>query len=482
MKDPRPPSSPPLPVDDDAAAAFLRAHAGDKTLGPIDFADPLVAASVIVAYHYMRDVERSLHYWHGEFWRFLGAHYQPHSLADLREIVYPLGHNAQKPVHKKHVDDVVDALRAVTNLADLYEPPCWLLFDNGDPKPSEVIPLANGLLDVATRRLLPCTPRFFAMHSVPYQFDPEAPTPDRFLAFLRDLWGDDQESIGLLQEWFGYCLLPVTELQKMLLLLGPIRSGKGTIIRLLQALLGKVNTASPTLGSLAQPFGLAPLLGKLLAVISDVRLSGRMDIATVVENLLRISGEDAVTIPRKYLPDITTTLSTRVMLVSNEVPWFTDGSAAIASRFLILETTRSFFDQEDVHLTAALIEELPGVFLWALDGLDRLRERGRFVQPAGGVEVRDQMGLLASPVRAFFDSCVDQGDPAAETVVGDLYAAWKRWSETNGYKHAGSAQTFGRDLRAAFPRVRVVQHRVPGGSTVRCYAGVRLRDAQLPNA
>jgi putative DNA primase/helicase len=169
------------------------------------------------------------------------------------------------------------------------------------------------------------------------------------------------------------------------------------------------------------------------------------------------------------------------MLVSNEIPWFTDGSAAIASRFLILETTRSFFDHEDIHLTESLIEELPGVFLWALDGLDRLRERGRFVQPAGGVEVRDQMGLLASPVRAFFDACVDLGDPAAETVVGDLYAAWKRWSDTNGYKHAGSAQTFGRDLRAAFPRVRVVQNRVPGGSVVRCYVGVGLRDAQLPN-
>ena len=58
----------------------------------------------------------------------------------------------------------------------------------------------------------------------------------------------------------------------MLLLIGPTRSGKGTIARMLTALIGSGHVAGPTLASLGTNFGLSPLLGKPLAIISDARL------------------------------------------------------------------------------------------------------------------------------------------------------------------------------------------------------------------
>ena len=91
-----------------------------------------------------------------------------------------------------------------------------------------------------------------------------------------------------------------TSQQKMLLIVGPKRSGKGTIGRVLQALLGHSNVVGPTLASLQTNFGLAPLIGKPLAIISDARLGGRSDQASIAERLLSISGEDAVTIDRKF--------------------------------------------------------------------------------------------------------------------------------------------------------------------------------------
>lgn len=450
--------------------------------GPyVDFSDPKTAASVVTFDRFMWtdgvDAARKAYFWRNEFWVWDGVRYHVLPIADVRELLYRVGHYSNKPLRKRHVDDVIDALRAILNLSDAIEPCCWLQGGEGQPNPSLLIPMANGLFCVDTRTLLKPTPLFFAMHGLPYAYDPDAPAPVRFHTFLRDVWADDEASKRLLQQWFGYCLLALTLYQKILMLVGPIRSGKGTIVRLLQSLLGKENTASPTLGSLAQPFGLAPLVGKLLAIVSDVRLSGRVDISTVVENLLRISGEDAVTIARKYLPDLTVTLHARLMLVTNEIPWFADASGAIASRFLVLQTTRSFFDKEDVYLTDALIGELPAIFLWALDGLEDLQEAGRFVQPESGVETREQMGLLASPVKAFVDAVCEIGDPAAETAVGDLFSAWSAWSQQNGYKHAGSAQTFGRDLRAALPSLRVAQHRVTGGNLTRFYVGIRLKES-----
>ena len=79
--------------------------------------------------------------------------------------------------------------------------------------------------------------------------------------------------------------------------------------------------AAPTLSGLGTNFGLWPLLGKTVAMVQDARLSGRTDSAAVAERLLSISGEDALTVDRKNLSPVTTRLTARFMLLTNELPW-----------------------------------------------------------------------------------------------------------------------------------------------------------------
>ena len=68
---------------------------------------------------------------------------------------------------------------------------------------------------------------------------------------------------------------------------------------------------------------------------------------------------------------------------------------------------------------------------------------------------------LASPVSAFVRECCVRG--AAESVPADqLYNAWKAWTEGNGH-HAGAKSTFGPDLRAVVPELKVTQPRANGG-------------------
>ena len=92
---------------------------------------------------------------------------------------------------------------------------------------------------------------------------------------------------------------------------------------LLAALVGKGNAAGPTLASLGTNFGLAPLLGKPLALVSDARLGGS-DVHQIVERLLSISGEDMLTIDRKYREPWTGKLPSRFLILSNELPRFGD--------------------------------------------------------------------------------------------------------------------------------------------------------------
>ena len=125
--------------------------------------------------------------------------------------------------------------------------------------------------------------------------------------------------IDVLGEWFGYVISGRTDLHKILLMVGPTRGGKGAIARVLTAMVGRKNYAGPTLNSLGGEFGLAPLIGKPLAVISDARFAGK-DASVVVERLLSISGEDALTINRKYQVQWTGKLPTRLHVLSNELP------------------------------------------------------------------------------------------------------------------------------------------------------------------
>jgi putative DNA primase/helicase len=95
---------------------------------------------------------------------------------------------------------------------------------------------------------------------------------------------------------------------------------------------------------------------------------------------------------------------------------------------------------------------------WALDGLDRLTATGRFTRPASTDEAIIALQDLASPVAAFVrDRCVR--DLGGEVPCDDLYRAWKAWADDNGHK-AGSTQTFGRNLRAVIPELRIARPRI----------------------
>jgi len=376
------------------------------------------------------------------------------------------------------VANVLDQLRAKSFLPSKTEPPAWL----GEPprawKPLDVLATPTGLVHLPTLveqggdYLLSATPRYFTPAVLSYNFDIKAGPPVIWLGFLQSLWGDDQESIGTLQEWFGYCLLPDTSQQKILMIVGPKRSGKGTIARVLRALVGPANVCGPTLSSLAIRFGLWPLLNKTVAVVPDARLSGRTDSSIIVERLLSISGEDCLTIDRKMLKAVTGKLLTRMMLLSNELPRLGDASGALASRMILLRLTKSFFGREDRALTDKLLAELPSILLWAIEGWRRLRQRDHFVQPGASLGLLGELSDLSSPVGQFVRECCTVGADE-EIPRADLYEAYADWARGNGRKHVEDTAGFGRAIRAVLPDIGDTKHRVLGQMT-RFYQGVGL--------
>ncbi len=235
--------------------------------------------------------------------------------------------------------------------------------------------------------------------------------------------------------------------------------------------MGARHVAAPTLTSMSGNFGLQPLIGKPLALISDARISGSH--SAVVERLLSISGEDAITIDRKNREAWTGTLPTRVVIATNELPRLSDSSGALPSRMIVLHTPESFYGRENHDLTDELMDELPGIFNWSLDGLDRLRKTGRLSIPKSGLELRAEMEILASPVTAFVNEwCVVDHRLSIERDY--LFQSWVRWCGRNNIRPDGAA-VFGRNLKAAIPHLRDMRPRGDHGDRVRVYDGINLK-------
>lgn len=398
-----------------------------------------------------------------EVWRFLDA-----ASAESDDAVVPFNPNKNK------VANVVEALAAAAQVPPGLTAPAWL-DGRKEPAPREIITCRNGLLHMPTRTLTANTPAFFGRTALDFDYVPSAPKPSAWLEFLHQIWPDDPEAISTLQEMVGLFLTDETRHQKAFLIVGPKRSGKGTIARVLTQLVGQANVCGPTLSSLAQNFGLAPLIGKRLAVISDARLSGKVDQHVIIERLLAITGEDSLTVDRKFREAWTGRLETRFLILTNELPRLNDASGAMASRFITLVLRHSFFGREDHGLTDRLLQELPGVLLWALQGWDRLRSRGHFVPPASSRAAQQELEDLGSPIGAFLrDAC--EVSPSAAEACDQTYQRWCDWCAQQGRDHPGTVQTFGRDLRAAVPGLTVIQPRDRlTGRQVRFYQGIGLR-------
>jgi len=242
-------------------------------------------------------------------------------------------------------------------------------------------------------------------------------------------------------------------------------------------MIGPENMVNPTLANLATNFGIAPLIGKPAAIITDARLSGRTDITQVVERLLSISGEDSQTIDRKHRAAWTGKLTTRFMLISNELPRLSDTSGALAGRMVLMRLTESFHDREDTALTGKLTAELPGILSWSIVGWQRLRERGHFAQPASGRAMAEKLEELASPVGMFLkERC--RVAPDMEINCSVLYDAYREWCREHGRDYTGDTMAFGRDLHAVVARLETPNRRIPGGDgkRQRYYSGLTLAD------
>ena len=113
--------------------------------------------------------------------------------------------------------------------------------------------------------------RLFCQNRLPVRYDPKAASPDRWLTFLHELL--DDADIPTLQEYLGYCLIPSTKGQKMMLIVGKGGEGKSRIGLVLKRLMGDAASNGSVQKVENNRFARADLERRLLMIDDDMDMN-----------------------------------------------------------------------------------------------------------------------------------------------------------------------------------------------------------------
>ena len=300
-----------------------------------------------------------------------------------------------------------------------------------------IMNVANGMVDLRTGERMEWSPDFGSVVQFPVTFDPAARAP-RY-----EEWAASQldGQLEALEEAVSWLLDPSVTPNKAAFLFGPSRTGKGTFLRIIQAIAGPANTSAVSLHQLAvNKFMAAPLYGKALNVSGDLSAAHIEDISM----FKMMTGEDVIEADRKYGKPFSFTNRALFAFSANELPTVGESSSAYVNRVKPFYFGHTFQGAENPSIEAGIMAELPGILnRWIAAWRDR-RDRGRDMDM--DERVLEKFATESDRVAMFVSHCTEIG-PDHFSTTAELYNAFKDWVAEEGRTAMGK-QRFGAKLKS----------------------------------
>ena len=461
---------------------------------------PYAIAGEFIHRHCMVGDDCVLWHWQGQFYRWGGRVYEAVPDELMRGQLYNFLNDAVKKAGEvlhpfqptpRHVNEVIDSLKSRLALGVECQPPMWLGTRRSG---TDWIVFQNRVVNVLTEETCDLTPDLWVHSALGFDWNDAAECP-AWETFLAQVFPKanapagtvDEESVQFLEEFMGYCMTEETKFQKGAMLIGPKRSGKGTISRVLQQLVGDPGYVGISFNTWIQSENSKEcLVGKRVGVFADTRFKPGKQYGsnydpggithTSAEFLLNIIGEDTVTIGRKYKSPWHGQLRLKLMLISNEVPNLNDSSGVLPSRFIKLHFPVSFFGKEDVNLKDKLRGELSGIAVRCVRAYGDLCARGHFVQPQSATALEREVLTASDPFAAMVEACFVP-DFNGQTTREALVETARMWLGVIG-RPDEAARVRTNNIVTRLKGVAGFEHVGPaprGHGKTRTIAGVRVR-------
>ena len=243
--------------------------------------------------------------------------------------------------------------------------------DRKTMNPDGFIPLKNGLLSMADWSLHNFVASYFYTWKVNGIYDPQVRSLNQtplFKKFLLESY--IPKSIPAMMDYLGYSLYPSFPRQKVLVIVGPPRIGKGTIALMMERILNE-GFGRISLMKLLIPdnkFSLQGIEGKRLLVDTEIKREFKKNADFDVVNSL--FGGDPLPLEKKFHAEITYIARSAGILIGN-LPLFRVNNSAFLARLIIITTREKRYFKE-VSNTADIIFNAEGDLIVSLL-LNRLR-------------------------------------------------------------------------------------------------------------
>lgn len=358
---------------------------------------------------------------------------------------------------KRQADGVMPLLKARLVLHTKLEPPFFLgkevgsgnervggagvsLIPHTKTKTTGFITGIDGHLTVPSMEFTATDPSVFLQHRLPYSVKPLTKKPQMpvFTKFLEETL-PDPDMRDLIQEWFGYCLLPSTEMQKAMFWEGGGSNGKSVLIEILRQFVGTYNCSAVPLGQLSKRFQALPTVGKLVNLCTDTSERDTFD-----EGMLKaFIGGDIQYADVKNQKGIEYTPTARLVVAYNERPRFFDKSRGMWRRMIVVDFPNRVAEKDKIRAFTngrasdwPFRAELPSIFRWALVGLLRLLKRGDFEPPESCEMAVSVYRAESNPVVQFVDEmCACEAGYRLPRKT--LYTAYRKYCEDYGFLPLG---------------------------------------------
>ena len=316
--------------------------------------------------------------------------------------------------------------------------------------------------------------RDIVVNRLPVAYQPDAPKPERWLQFVDELL--EPGDVLTLQEYMGYCLLPVTFGQKMLIIIGRGGEGKSRIGTVMKDLLGD----NMYMGSIAKiensPFARADLEHMLLMVDDDLKMEALKQ-TNYIKSI--VTSELPMDLERKGIQSYQGRLFCRFMAFGNgNLRSLYDRSYGFFRRQLILTTKdRPRNRQDDPYLSIQLRKEKEGILLWCLEGLQRLfyNDFQFTVTPLAEENLNDAIREGNNAVDFMKSEGYFRFDSQGSVTSRALYHAYRDWCDDNAMMAMSSSSfiTYINQNQRGFGITYSTNIPIGNGRYARGYKGIR---------
>ena len=288
------------------------------------------------------------------------------------------------------------------------------------------------------------TPDLFTTFRLPYDYDPAATCP-KFIDYLKGVQ-PKAENREILQMLAGLLLTPDTSFNVGFFLWGPPGTGKSVYLSILIGLVGEANTCCVPLGDFGSRFGTWPLTTALLNAVGDMPAMPESGWSANVEGCFKdVTDGRLVKVERKNENVYMAKVTARNVFATNELPYFADRSGAVRDRLRIIPFKERFRDtaKQDPHITEKLLEELSGVFNWAIQGLVKLRastgssEKKVFPYCEEGCQAVTAHMEKCDHESTFLREETEAAEPDKYLGALLLYKLYSSWAKDRGYYPVG---------------------------------------------